>query len=263
MLKSPTSKPIAARHATRSRLIVSALTALVGVLTTAPALAQTAPNPPKVQKALEAMASAMTREQVGPVIKTGATVGNRMLAINYEPAPGIEAAFALKSLQETNWDRGICANKDALAFINRDAVTVRITFTHSGQPPVVVSEITSASCAKEASTGSDVSRMIEGISFAPKPTAEQAMVMIQAYIQTHFKDPDSAILKCGDVGEAAWIKPVLERRRYGYFISCEINGKNSYGGYTGYETFVFRMNGDEFERVDFYVDKAGLMESAK
>ena len=236
---------------------------LSAILITAPALAQSGPNPPKIQNALEAVAKGMTRKEYGPVVRTGATVGSRLVVINFEPAAGIETEFALNAMKKINWDRGICSENNVLAFLERDGVSFRITLTPSGLAPVVVSEVTSTSCAREAATGSPVSRIIGGISFAPKPTAEQAMVIIQAYIQANLKDPDSAIVKCGEVTEAAWIKPLLEKRRYGYFIKCEINGKNSYGGYVGYQTYVFRLNGDEFEHVDMYIDKSGLMDELK
>lgn len=227
------------------------------------AQSQPNPNPPKVQKALETAARATTREIVGPVIRTGATVGDHLLVINYEPAPGADPSAALRTLNETDWNRSICGNKDALAFLYQNGVSTRITFTEPEHPPTTIADITSQSCAQKQAAGAQVSRIIEGISFAPKPTQQEALARVQEYLRTSLKDPDSALVKCGGVGDAAWVKPVLQGRKYGYFISCDINGKNSYGGYVGYETYLFRLNGTEFEYVYQTLDKAGLMEQSK
>lgn len=225
--------------------------------------APAATNPPKLQKVLEAVARGFSRKEVGSVIQTGATVRYRMLVVNFEPTQNSEIDTAINYMKEINWNLDVCENKDVLSIISNDQLTFRITLSLIGQPSIPVADVTAASCAIEASKGSRVSRIIGGIAFAPKPSREEAVAKIHAYIQENFKDPDSALLKCTEVSDAAWIKLMLERRRYGYFIDCDINAKNSYGGYAGYETFSFRMNGQEFERIEQYVDKSGLMEQTK
>lgn len=241
-------------------LLPFGISMLAMALTLTPASAE--PNSPEVQKKLEKAARAITRSDYGVVVMTSATVEDHMLIINFEPALGTEPAIAVKSMREPNWNQAFC-NKTVRAFIGQDGVTIRIKLVPNDQPPIVIFDVTSASCASEATVNSQVSRTIGGIYFAQPPTKDEAQARIQLYIQENFKDPDSAVIKCGEVSEPAWIKPFLEKRRYGYFINCEINGKNSYGGYVGFESYLFRMNGDEFEQVDIHVDKSGLMEQAK
>ena len=195
-----------------ARLLPVGISMLAIALT--PTAATAEPNPPKVQKELEAAARAMTRSDYGVVVRTGATVEDHMLIINFEPALGTKPETAIMNMQETNWNQGICANKNALAFIDRDGITVQIRLTPSGKPSIVIFDVTSASCKGEAAAGSHVSRIIGGVSFAPPPTQDEALVKIQSYIQQNFKDPDSAVVKCGDVSKPAWVKRVLTRRRF-------------------------------------------------
>ncbi|MCP3735834.1 hypothetical protein M9979_13215 [Sphingomonas sp. RP10(2022)] len=229
----------------------------------AAALGQSPGNPPELQKALQAAADSFKRKNAGPVVLTGGAVGPRLLLVNFDPAPGVERSLALKSMKETAWDRGICANKDVLTVMNKWGVTIRITLSQAGQAAETVADVTATSCAREASIEAGVSKMIGGVAFAPRPTKDQALALVQAYVAANFFDPDAAKIKCGDPGPAAWVKPMLGRRRYGYFVQCSINGKNRFGGYVGFQTFTFRINGDEFESMDMDTLTAGRMEPAQ
>ncbi len=228
-----------------------------------PASAQTKGNPPKLQKKLEAVAAKLDRHDLGPVKARSATVGDHLLTIEFEPSTGVDDALATKSVREISWDRAICSNKDALEFISEENVTVRVTLALSTGVTEKIAEVTGASCAREATIDPSVGRVIGGAAFAPKPTPEQALQMVKAFVAEHFFDPDAAQLRCGTPGPPAWIKPTLQRRKYGYFLNCNINGKNRFGGYVGFTPFLFRINGKEFESVDASDGSWGLMEPVK
>ena len=228
-----------------------------------PATAQATGNPAKLQKKLEAVAAKLSHEDLGPVKARTATVGDHMLTIDFEPAQGVDGALALKNMKELSWDHAICTNKDALAFISGEAVTIRVTLSRAGQATETIADVTAGSCAREATVDPSLSRLIDGISFAPKPSRDRAISLAQAWLKAHLYDADSAHVECGNVSEAAWVRRVLDRRHYGYFIECSVNAKNLYGAYTGAHDYGFRINGDDFEEYDDEQLATGLMESAK
>ena len=249
------------RWATCARFAAAAIIA-VSTLND-PATAQASPNPPKLQRKLEAAASAIKPTDYGVLRMTGATVGDHSLIIHSTPSPGVEPSAALARLNENKWEEDLCAPANLLQFIHEEGVKVVITFEPPGSPPVTVHEVTDRSCAAAVPTSASVSRMIGGVAFAPKPTREAAIALVQRYLKAHLLDPGSAMVECGQVSEAAWVKPILDPRRYGYFLKCSVNAKNLYGGYVGAQDMWFRMNGDGFEEFDDNLPKAGLMEQAK
>ena len=58
-----------------------------------------------------------------------------------------------------------------------------------------------------------------------------------AYITGQLKDPDSARFKF-TLSPAYGVVNMSGRRHSGYFLCGEVNGKNSYGGYTGFKPFI-------------------------
>lgn len=220
-------------------------------------------NPPKLQKTLERAAEAMTPYGSGPAVRTGATVGDHLLTVNFKPGPGVPAELALKNMRETSWDRGICANTVTLQLIHSEGVTVRIAFVAAGQPPVTVTDVNARSCAAEASIEPRLTRIIDGVAFGPRPTQDEALAAVRGYVADNFRDPDSAQIRCAEIGKAGWMKPPIGKRHYGYFMNCSINAKNGFGGYVGATPFLFRINGDEIEAIDFEPSKAELMEPSE
>jgi hypothetical protein len=67
-----------------------------------------------------------------------------------------------------------------------------------------------------------------------KANAEKAAT---AYITNILKDPDSARFHF-PLSPKAGVLNAMTITRSGYFLCGEVNAKNSYGGYTGFKTFM-------------------------
>ena len=83
-----------------------------------------------------------------------------------------------------------------------------------------------------------VSENEEGLS-GPRPTEEQVKNAVQVYVDgVGLKDPSSAQVK--DViigGRAKWYKGLVNGGgyNYGWEVSFQLNAKNSFGGYVGFQ----------------------------
>ena len=71
-----------------------------------------------------------------------------------------------------------------------------------------------------------------------QPEAER---LAKAYLSQRLKDPQSAIFECGtaDKGYIEAAPLVGQKMQFGYLISCTVNAKNSFGGYTGAKPYQF------------------------
>ena len=73
----------------------------------------------------------------------------------------------------------------------------------------------------------------------PRPTGEQAENAVKVYVDgVGLKDPGAAQVKdIVIVGKAKWYKGLVNGGgyNYGWEISFQLNGKNSYGGYVGFQ----------------------------
>ena len=78
------------------------------------------------------------------------------------------------------------------------------------------------------------------------PVPKNADVIARAYILSSLKDPDSAQFRNG-VLRKGWVRDGLlygGAYRFGWIYSVDLNAKNSYGGYAGYEEqHIFIHNG--------------------
>lgn len=61
---------------------------------------------------------------------------------------------------------------------------------------------------------------------------------ITTYLQQVLKDPESAKLKFLNEPKKAW-SGLDGQSRYGYAVCVDINAKNSFGAYTGFDTSFF------------------------
>lgn len=73
----------------------------------------------------------------------------------------------------------------------------------------------------------------------PAPTQQQVTASVQAYIaNVNWKDPDSVKVRNVQLQECRLVPKGLlvgGPREIGWEIDFEINAKNSYGGYTGFQ----------------------------
>lgn len=61
--------------------------------------------------------------------------------------------------------------------------------------------------------------------------------IIKTYMSRVLKDPDSGRFEFLNAPKTAWNK--LDGLQYGYAVCANINAKNSYGGYTGFQMSYF------------------------
>lgn len=73
----------------------------------------------------------------------------------------------------------------------------------------------------------------------PRPSEEEAQNAVQVYINgVGLKDPAAAQVKdVTIIGPGKWYKGLVNGGgyNYGWEISFQLNGKNSYGGYVGFQ----------------------------
>ena len=87
--------------------------------------------------------------------------------------------------------------------------------------------------------------------FAAKPSEEEAMQKIRAYLERVLIDPESLRLKCSKVTDRAWARQnMFDRPQFGYLVVCDVNAKNKFGGYTGGKEHIFLFNGSAFQVFD-------------
>ncbi len=101
--------------------------------------------------------------------------------------------------------------------------------------------------------------LLDGCATTPLPTAQQLETMdcgpiprnyeqsIKDFMQGELKDPDSA--------EYKFIPPVkqalqqLWKSYIGWEVGVQVNAKNSYGGYTGYQPYFFFFQNEKIVGV--------------
>lgn len=75
---------------------------------------------------------------------------------------------------------------------------------------------------------------------------ENAASIARAYILSSLKDPDSAQFRNGDLRKG-WVRDGLLRGgayHFGWIYSVDVNAKNSFGGYVGYQKhYILIQNG--------------------
>jgi len=76
------------------------------------------------------------------------------------------------------------------------------------------------------------------------PLPDNYKVLIQDYLNTHLKDPYSAVVLWKYAPVQAWIRTApMEGSQLimGWKIVCSVNAKNGYGGFTGYVPYLFMI----------------------
>lgn len=75
---------------------------------------------------------------------------------------------------------------------------------------------------------------------------------VHKYLDENLKDPGSAVYKEITAPQQDWIRDApIEgyQMHYGWGVLATINAKNSYGGYTGYQTYHFLFRGEQIDKV--------------
>lgn len=65
---------------------------------------------------------------------------------------------------------------------------------------------------------------------------------IMNYMTNYLKDPSTALYKFSKPTKAYLLLSNQNEPIYGYVVYADINAKNSYGGYTGYQRYVYIVN---------------------
>lgn len=84
--------------------------------------------------------------------------------------------------------------------------------------------------------------------YGAEVSAQDAEQMIRAYFDQTLKDSESARYKFSPPAKG-WLKPdpsIWGETFYGRLVEVQVNAKNSYGGYTGYEAWKFLIRDGQF-----------------
>jgi len=101
-----------------------------------------------------------------------------------------------------------------------------------------------------------VTFVLAGCATAPPPSTDYGVpptnyeAKITRNINSVLRDPDSARYRFGEPAKGFKYGDFHAAVTWtGYFVLFEVNGKNAYGGYTGYTPYVAIFNGEEIEKI--------------
>lgn len=86
--------------------------------------------------------------------------------------------------------------------------------------------------------------MVESADYGVEPTATQYELAIRSYMEKSLKDPESARYKFFAPSKG-WTR-LHGQTFFGWFVTAQVNAKNSFGGYTGAQTYVFFFFNGQF-----------------
>ena len=102
---------------------------------------------------------------------------------------------------------------------------------------------------------------IDVANYPVMPTQSEADSQIRTHLSTVLKDPDSLKMECQPVRKG-WARQYRDRAAdFGWVVSCMVNAKNSYGGYTGAKPYIFlfttsglkALKGSSFREIEEHV----------
>lgn len=73
----------------------------------------------------------------------------------------------------------------------------------------------------------------------PAPTATEVRAGVDGALDALLKDPYSKMVNYGTPQKGFYRMPFSASDKYAWLVPCEVNAKNSYGGYTGHKRWVF------------------------
>ncbi len=77
-----------------------------------------------------------------------------------------------------------------------------------------------------------------GADYGSPISQQEAVRQAKIFLQHELKDPGSAMIDWGPI-KKGWTGYYNTPLQFGYVLSANINAKNSYGGYTGYQQRQF------------------------
>lgn len=82
-------------------------------------------------------------------------------------------------------------------------------------------------------------------------TNDEAERLAKNWLEKRLKDPYSAQYSFGTIERGYAVAPIINggTRYFGYRLVVSVNGKNSYGGYTGYQEYQFMFKNGNIEVV--------------
>jgi hypothetical protein len=81
--------------------------------------------------------------------------------------------------------------------------------------------------------------------YGEPPTMVFQEVMIKSLISSMLKDPDSAKFQFGEPYKNYVISYRDGKTEYGWIVKVAVNAKNSFGGYTGYQTYTILVRDEK------------------
>ena len=99
----------------------------------------------------------------------------------------------------------------------------------------------------------------ENAQYSPLPNDYQAR--IKDFMEGRLKDPYSAVYRFDTPRKGYWQNGLLYggQKHFGFIVPVGINGKNSYGGYTGEQQFYFGLeSGQVFDLTGAWGSMAGF-----
>ena len=80
--------------------------------------------------------------------------------------------------------------------------------------------------------------------YGVRPSNSEAAASARGYFEQILIDPDSLKLRCNENTRKGWARDSMyDAPIYGYLLRCDVNAKNSFGGYTGNKDYVLVLNG--------------------
>jgi hypothetical protein len=86
----------------------------------------------------------------------------------------------------------------------------------------------------------------ERADYGPYPIKYQETIL--SVLQLVLKDPDSAKVEFLRGPSPLWLR-VFTQGQYGYGVCASVNAKNSFGGYTGRQLYVFLLRDNQVVRI--------------
>lgn len=96
--------------------------------------------------------------------------------------------------------------------------------------------------------GMPSSQELAAADYGSEPDALTSIQKAKSHISSSLIDPYSAIIKCGPP-----LKGVMDKtfkNNYGYLLTCKVNAKNRFGGYTGVQDHYYWIHNDNMEAVE-------------
>lgn len=96
--------------------------------------------------------------------------------------------------------------------------------------------------------------------YGEQPDRDEALTSIAEYTRRTLIDPDSMKLRCDQTFLRGWARKYAgSPPNFGWTLTCYVNAKNRFGGYTGEQHHLFVFNGKAFKHWQFDTDWSRMM----